>query len=192
MPRTSAAVAAETARQIVDAATAVFASVGYGEASVDEIARRAGVTRGAVYHHYDGKAGLFRAVAFRAQELVATRVVAAAGESDDPVGQLRSGCHAFLDAITDGPTARILLVEAPAALGWQAWRDGDAATSVKELREAIDAVGSLGAVEAEAATRLLSGAMNDAALWLGEHPSDDEARTAAHGILDRLIDAVAG
>lgn len=190
MPRTSAAVAAETARQVLDWATAVFIQEGYGAASVDDIARRAGVTRGAVYHHYEGKAGLFRAVAERAQQQVAARVVAQAERHDDPAEQLRLGCHAFLDAITDGDTARLLLIEAPAALGWGAWRELDAAASARELREGLAAAAALPADQLDAATQLLSGAMNDAALWLAERPADATARRAAHAVLDRLVDAV--
>jgi AcrR family transcriptional regulator len=187
MPRTTAAVAAETSRRVLDTARAVFAAEGFAAASLDDIARRAGVTRGAVYHHYDGKAGLFRAVAEVAQAEVAGRIVAAAEANADPVAQLRAGCHGFLDAITDGDTARLLLVEAPAALGWEAWRELDAAAGARELREALD---TADVADAEATAHLLNGAMNEAALWLVERPGDEAARTAAHTALDRLLDAV--
>lgn len=94
----------------------LFAERGFAEVSLDDVAAAAGVTRGAVYHHYRSKSGLFGAVAAQLQAGVAEAVVAAAEEAGDlPGEQLRAGCHAFLDAITAGPAARILLIDAPAA-----------------------------------------------------------------------------
>lgn len=81
MPRASAADAAETARRILETATAHFAEHGYASCSVDDLARAAGVTRGAVYHHYASKPGLFAAVATRQQQSVAEAIVAATRDS---------------------------------------------------------------------------------------------------------------
>ena len=191
MPRTSAAVAAETARRVLEVACDRFAADGYAAASVDDIARRARVTRGAVYHHYESKRGLFLAVVRHLQAAVAERVIRAAEGETDAASQLRAGSHAFLDAITDGGSARVLLADAPAVLGWETWRAVDAEASGRELREAVEALGTVSAPLADALTQQLSGAMNEAALWLAERASDTEARAAAHDALDVLIDAVA-
>lgn len=116
------------------------------------------------------------------------RAAEAAGASAR--AQLRAGCHAFLDAATTGSTARILLLDAPAVLGWAVWRELDAGASQVHLRAAL---GELGVTEEllDALTVQLSGAMNEAALWLAEqeHPG---AREQAHAALDRLLYAVAG
>lgn len=190
MPRASAAEAAETARRILETARDRFSADGFAAASVDDIARRAGVTRGAVYHHYDGKLGLFRAVAAELQREVAARVVSAAEGAQDAAGRLRAGSHAFLDAITADRAARILLVDAPAALGWNEWRRLDAQASGRELRDAVEALGTVAPAHVDALTQLLSGAMNEAALWLAERPRDTHARRAAHESLDVVLDAV--
>ena len=190
MPRASAADAAETARRVLEAARERFAADGFAAASVDDIARSAGVTRGAVYHHYDGKLGLFRAVAERLQGELAARVVAEAEKQTDAAAQLRAGSHAFLDAITADRAARVLLVDAPAALGWRQWRELDAAASGRELRDAIDALGTVPPDVADALTQQLSGAMNEAALWLADRSDDAPAREAAHAALDLILDAV--
>ncbi|QEW01650.1 TetR/AcrR family transcriptional regulator [Microbacterium lushaniae] len=187
MPRASAADAARTAHRILDAALERFTAEGYAAASVDDIARAAGVTRGAVYHHYTDKRGLLRAAARAGHERVASAVVRRAEGESDPAEQLRAGCHAFVDSITTDAAARLLLIEAPAVLGWSEWRGLDAAASVAELRDAVAQVAP--ASEVEALTQLLSGAMNEGALWVMERDRHPQARAALHRSLDRLIDA---
>lgn len=189
MPRASAAAAAQTAQNILNAATELFTDNGFAAVSIDDVADRAGVTRGAIYHHYRSKPGLFTATAEHLQAKVAQTVAAeaeAAGE--DPEGQLRAGCHAFLDTITSETAARVLLAEAPAVLGWTQWRQMDAENSVVHLREALESAGTPKRI-LEAATAQLSGAMNEAALWIAESDSP-ERRGAAHEALDRLIQAI--
>ncbi len=187
MPRASAADAARTARRVLESATGLFADRSFADVSVDDVARAAGVTRGAVYHHYGNKEGLFRAVAATLQSRVAAAVVdAAQAVGSDPGDQLRAGSHAFLDAITSGPTAPVLLIDAPAVIGWQEWRRLDAENSAAHLRAALhhaDVPEDL----LDASTAQLSGAMNEAALWIAQHDDTDAARAQAHAALDRLL-----
>ena len=192
MPRASAEAAARTAQQILDAATGLFAAEGFAGVALDEVARAAGVTRGAVYHHYRNKAGLFAAVAARLQAQVASAVVEAAERSGaDAAAQLRAGSHAFLDAITAAPAVRVLLIEAPAVVGWEEWRRLDAENSGARLREALAACG-VGEGLLDALTAQLSGAMNEAALWIAGHDDPAAARRTGHAALDRLLAAVVG
>lgn len=192
MPRASAADAAKTARSILEAATGLFAAHGFAGVSLDDVAREAGVTRGAVYHHYRNKAGLFREVAAVLQSDVADAVVRAAEEAGvGPVDQLRAGSHAFLDAVTAGAAARILLIDGPAVVGWEEWRRLDAENSAVHLRDVLGEIG----VEDElldAMTVQLSGAMNEAALWIAQHADGEVARKRAHTALDRILDAAVG
>ncbi|MEE6280926.1 TetR family transcriptional regulator [Georgenia sp. MJ170] len=189
MARASAETAAQTARQVLAVATELFAGHGYAGVSLDDIARAAGVTRGAVYHHYGSKAGLFRAVAAELQTDVAAAVATAGQAGDDAVAQLRAGSHAFLDAITAAPAVRVLLLDAPAVMGWAQWRELDTAGSVRHLRQALAGVG-VAADMLDAMTAHLSGAMNEAALWLAEQPPGSSARDACHRALDRVLQAV--
>lgn len=188
MPRASAADAAETARRILEVATTHFAAHGYATASVDEIARLAGVTRGAVYHHYTSKPRLFAAVAAAQQQQVTEAIVDATRDSA-PDAALRDGSHAFLDAITQGAAARVLLVDGPAVLGGEEWRRLDAEGPEQELRTGLREAGVSPALVAPL-TAALSGAMNELALWLAARPNDDGARSEAHLALDRILDAV--
>ncbi|WP_055476472.1 TetR/AcrR family transcriptional regulator [Gordonia sp. HS-NH1] len=190
MPRASAEAAAETARTVLAAATDQFAERGFADVSLDDVAEAAGVTRGAVYHHFRNKAALFAAVAAACHQQVADAVVAAAeAAGPDPAHQLSAGSHAFVDAITSGTAVRILLIDGPAVVGWEEWRRLDEAGSAAHLREALGAIG----VDDElidVLTMLLSGAMNEAALWLARHPDDDTARDRTHRALDRILGAV--
>ncbi|MGW2094298.1 TetR family transcriptional regulator [Promicromonospora sukumoe] len=189
MPRASAAAAAHTARQVLDSATELFAARGFAAVSLDDVAQAAEVTRGAVYHHYRNKQGLFLAVAARLQSQVADAVVAAAdGAGKDAREQLRAGSHAFLDAITAGPALRVLLVDAPAVVGWAEWRRLDEANSAAHLREALREAGIADDL-LDALTAQLSGAMNEAALWVAQQPDRAASARQAHTALDRLLTA---
>lgn len=190
MPRATAAEAAATAHRIRDVAITAFAHHGFAGVSVEEVAQAAGVTRGAVYHHFSSKQGLFAAVVEELHRCVADAIVTvadAAGES--PWNQLVAGSHAFIDAITEGEAARVLLLEAPAAMGWAQWRALDDASSGVHLREALANCG-LSGDEAAALAPQLSGAMNEAALWVSERGGDSASRRSAHAALDRLLASI--
>ncbi|MGY1552965.1 TetR/AcrR family transcriptional regulator [Microbacterium sp. A588] len=188
MARTTAAEAAETSRRILEVATAQFAEHGYAAAAVDDIARTAGVTRGAVYHHYSSKPGLFTAVASGQQQLIAD-AIATSTDGADAMSALRLGSHAFLDAITQGPAARVLLVDGPAVLSWDEWRRLDADGPATQLRAGL-AEAEVPPALIDALTAALSGSMNELALWLSERPTNTEARIRAHETLDLLLSAV--
>lgn len=188
MPRASAADAAETARRVLEVATTQFAERGFSATSVDDIARTAGVTRGAVYHHYSSKAGLFAAVAAAQQILIADDIVSATDDGDAHLS-LRDGSHAFLDAITRGAAARVLLVDGPAVLSWEDWRRLDADGPASQLRQGLAEAG-IGAAMLDPLAAALSGAMNELALWLSERPTDAAARARAHEALDSILTAV--
>ena len=112
-----------TRRRLVTAARALFGARGFADVGTEEIVRAAGVTRGALYHQFRDKADLFAAVAEEVEAEIAERIASAAGVEADPVDALRSGARLFLDACAEPEVERIILLDAPAVLGWQAWRD---------------------------------------------------------------------
>lgn len=188
MPRASAEDAAATAQRILEVATAQFAEHGYAESSADDIARAAGVTRGALYHHYRSKPGLFAAVASAQQRTIGEAIAAATAGMDAGTG-LRAGSHAFLDAITQGAAVRVLLVDGPSVLSWDEWRLGDADGPETELRIGLAEAGVTPALQGALAAAL-SGAMNELALWLSQRRGDAAAREQAHKALDALLESV--
>ncbi|GAA2867134.1 TetR/AcrR family transcriptional regulator [Nonomuraea rubra] len=182
-----------TRQTLVATSRRLFASRGYAGVGLAEIVREAGVTKGALYHHFDGKTALFRAVLEQVQQEVAARVVAAAEEAvETPWHRLQAGCAAFVKASADPEVQRIMLIDGPAVLGWDEWRAIDEATSAAHLSEALREVQSTATIPlrpVEPLARLLSGAMNEAALWLAQSggPADLEDTLAW---LSRLIDGL--
>lgn len=173
----------QTARAVRTSAFRLFADLGYADVGLERVAEHAGVTRGAVYHHFGSKLGLFTAVTADAQAIVAAAVECAApGDGWDAI---EAGSAAFLRAVVDPSVRRILLVDAPAVLGWTAWRDLDAAHSGRLLVDGLRALDDL-VVEPAAAAALLNGAMNEAALWVAAGGDADEAERGALRIIRSL------
>ncbi|WAU83739.1 TetR/AcrR family transcriptional regulator [Streptomyces sp. Qhu-G9] len=169
-----------------------FAADGYHDVVLAEVAQAAGVTKGAAYHHFESKAGLFRAVVAQVQHELGERVAEAAERYEDPWEQLRAGCRAFLAAGSDPAVRRILLVDAPTTLGWDEWRALDEESSARHLTEALQALVEAGIIDdqpVEPLARLLSGAMNEAVLWLARS-GDPQARSQTERALDRLLNGL--
>lgn len=175
-----------TREDLVATARALFAGRGYGAVGLAEIVASAGVTKGALYHHFAaGKAALFTAVLEQVAGEVGDAVVAEADAQDDAWQGLRAGCRAFLTHSTAPGTLRVLLVDGPAVLGWARWRAVDDAASGRGLAEALAGLVADGVIAprpVEPLTRLLSGAMNEAALWLAE--SDPDGRGVDPDLLE--------
>ncbi|GGV71278.1 TetR family transcriptional regulator [Streptomyces longisporoflavus] len=163
-----------------------FAADGYHHVVLAEVAEAVGVTKGAAYHHFDSKAGLFRAVVCEVQRELGERVASEADRHEDLWEQLRAGCRAFLAAGTDPAVRQILLVDAPTVLGWDEWRALDEESSARHLAEALTSLAAAGIIAeqpVEPLARLLSGAMNEAALWIARGGDAQSVEQA----LDRLL-----
>jgi AcrR family transcriptional regulator len=175
---------------VLDTARALFTEHGYAGVGLETLAARAGVTRGAVYHHYGSKLGLFEAVVATAQRSVADAIERSSEAAAEPWDALENGCRVFLTAAAAEDTRRIMLVDAPAVLGWNAWRDLDAANSARLLGDVLHelaAEGVLVPMSVPAAAALLAGAMNEAALWIAAHDDPAEAIEQAWAVLRRLL-----
>ncbi|MFI6317383.1 TetR/AcrR family transcriptional regulator [Nonomuraea sp. NPDC050556] len=177
---------------LVREARRLFAAEGYGAVGLSQIVAAAGVTKGALYHHFEGKAELFRAVLEEVQQEVGAGVARQADAQEGAWEQFVAGCHAFLTVSTAPDVRRIMLIDGPAVLGWAEWRAMDEAASARHLEEAVAGLVEAGIVASQPTgpiTRLLSGAMNEAALWLAESgdPADLAAtQRALTGLLESL------
>src|SRR3954453_9466 len=123
--RTQAERTEATRAALITAARSLFADRGYAGVGTEEIVRNAGVTRGALYHHFEGKRELFEAVYERIEAELAERIAAGAltANASSPMEAMRAGAEMFLVASTEPETQRIVLLDAPAVLGWDRWRE---------------------------------------------------------------------
>jgi AcrR family transcriptional regulator len=182
-----------TRAELLGVGRRLFAEQGYAALGLAELVRTAGVTKGALYHHFPGgKTDLFRAVLSEVQQEVADSVASAADAEPEAWRRLVTGCRAFLTASTDPAARRIMLVDGPAVLGWAEWRAMDEAGAGRHLAEALGVLVEAGVIARQPVAplaHLLSGAMNEAALWVAG--TDDPHNLAdALAALTRLLDAL--
>lgn len=175
-----------TRTALLKTARDLFANDGYAATSTPAIVAAAGVTRGALYHHFIDKEDLFRAVVEREQAAITAGIDAASDDLGDPVAAIRAGGEAFLEGMRDPGRRRILLVDGPAVLGAQAMREIDARhagrTLVEGIQAAIDA-GRLRPLPAGPLAALLNAAF-DRAAEAGD--GQGEFRAALWGLIEGL------
>jgi AcrR family transcriptional regulator len=189
-PHTKAEQRAETTRRLISIARAQFTAHGYAQTSTEAIVHLAGVTRGALYHHFGNKEGLFTAVVAEVQRDVARRVAEASRVTEHPWDQLILGCHAFLRASLEPDVQRIMLIDGPATIGWDAWRKMDAENAMRLLEAGIRELADMHIIEVAsvtAATHLLSGAMNEAVLWIARSHQPLQALDETIAALEQLL-----
>jgi AcrR family transcriptional regulator len=192
-PTTKAAQREATTRRLLEIARVHFTKYGYAQTATEKIVEEAGVTRGALYHHFGSKEGLFKAVVEVVQQDVAAQIEKAVSKSKDPWEQLLVGCKTFLTASMDADIQQIMLLDAPAVLGFETWREIDSQNSMRLLQESIQELVKKKIIQtpsAEAFTHLLSGAMNEAALWVARSKNPKQTLVEATKTLEHLLEAV--
>jgi AcrR family transcriptional regulator len=168
------------------AARELFATRGYQAVPADEIVRAAGVTRGALYHHYTDKQELFRAVVEDLEREITAEVAEALSGAPDPLTGMGTALEVFLNACLRPEVRRISLTDAPAVLGWQVWREIEAEhglgllTSV--LSQAIED-GVLRPLPVRALAQLILAAVMEAAHLVAEAADPEVARAQAQQVL---------
>jgi AcrR family transcriptional regulator len=165
---------AATRAALLKIARKFFAERGYADTATEEIVRRARVTRGALYHHFKDKQDLFRAVLHEEQTRVAVKCTEAAAKETDPWRALMTANEAFLEACLDPAVQQIVLIDAPAVLGSEGFRQSDESYYLAGLKAAIEAAIAAGIIEkqpAEPLAHMIMGSMNEAARLIA-HASD--------------------
>jgi AcrR family transcriptional regulator len=133
-----------TRTHIVTAATELFTEHGYEATSIELILRTCGISRGALYHHFSSKEAVFTAVLEAVEARVAATVAGAAAHAANPLDALRAGSVAWLGLATDPTVRRIVLLDAPTAVGWQAWREIDSRNALGLLKAALGMIAAAG------------------------------------------------
>ena len=188
-PKTQAERSEATVGAIERAARKLFATRGFEATSIDEIAARAGVAKGAVYHHFDSKQELFARVLDRIQGELAALPAPTGRRGAGPLDLVAEAVLAYLIAASEPDVRRILLVEGPAVVGWARWREIDAKYFGAATRAGIAAV--LGAEVSErhvdALAHLVLGAVMEGALLCATGPDPKQTAREVTAALRRLL-----
>jgi AcrR family transcriptional regulator len=194
--RTQAERSAATRDALITAGRALFGTRGYADVGTEEVVRAAGVSRGALYHHFADKAELFAAVFESVEEMTNARIVAAvsAAGPDDPIAAMQLGTAVFLDICTEPEMARIMLIDAPAVLGEQGWSDISSEYNMGLVLQLITRGIELGRIPPQPVVplaRILLGALREAAQFLASAPDPAVARDQVGAVLNGIIESVA-
>jgi AcrR family transcriptional regulator len=185
---------AEATRQLlVSVARELFMEGGYAATSVEDIIQRAGVARGALYHHFTGKDALFRAVYDAVQAETASRVVTAALAVQDPWGAVRAGLSAFLDACLEPAFRRIVVLDSVSVLQQEVWEGGIEHVELPMLRAVLTPLVEtyIPGLAVEALVHVALGGLYGAALYIARSPEPTAARAEVDAVLDTLISGLA-
>ncbi|WP_416897895.1 MAG: TetR/AcrR family transcriptional regulator [Minwuia sp.] len=180
---------AVTRGKLVAAARRAFAETGFHDASTPAIAKAAGVSRGALYHQFEDKTALFRAVVEDMQHEVYDAIETATRNTGDPLQALKDGSRVFLDLAARDDFVRIVMIDGPAVLGLSEWRRIDRENGIASLKVGLEAAATACVIRPlplEELAILLSGAMNEGVMHILAAPD----RAAAMEALCRSIDAI--
>jgi len=183
-----------TRAHLVDVASRLFAERGYDGTSIEAVLAEAGVSRGSLYHHFPGKDALFWAVLEGVAARVGQQLADATRDAPDPVAALRAECLAWIRLADDQVVRQTALIDAPAVLGWERWRELDEQGSLRPIRAALDYAAEAGRIEprhVDAFAHIVLATINEVALMIAR--ADDPAATLTAGesavaeFLDRLL-----
>ncbi|MFC4128315.1 TetR/AcrR family transcriptional regulator [Nocardia rhizosphaerae] len=185
--------AARTRARLITVGTALFAEHGFAEVTTAQVCAAAGVTRGALYHHFGSMVGLMEAC-FAAVDHGVVEALSRDARPGPPAQRVRAVAHAFVDRLADETVRQILFVEAPAALGWARWREIDGGRSLGLVKDLLVSAHEQGELlprhDPRVLAHLLLGGLNELAMFVAASRSRERALTAAHTELDAVLDGM--
>jgi len=193
--RTQADRSATTRRALVTAARRLFGDHGYADVGTERIAQDAGVTRGALYHQFDDKVELFAAVVEDVEGDVMARLAHLVGsvEPGNHTAMLLAGADAWLDASIEPEVQRIVLLDGPAILGWDRWREIGLRHGLGLVAAVLSdamATGSIAEQPVDPLAHALVGALDEAALYVARAADPVVARREMGPVVGRLVAAM--
>jgi len=181
---------AATTALLLEAARELFSKKGFADTATEDILNAAGVTRGALYHHFDSKAALFRAVFEKEEAALTARLMKVAQAQGDALSGLHAGCRAFLEACLDPVVQRIVLRDARAVLSLDELREIESRYTLAALRNGLkNAIASGVMVERppEMLAHMILGALSEAAMAIARAPQPKKVLKEALAEFDRLL-----
>ncbi|MEO1057065.1 MAG: TetR/AcrR family transcriptional regulator [Actinomycetota bacterium] len=182
-----------TRAELLASGRQMFAEHGYAAAKTEEIVGQFGLTRGALYHHFNNKQGLFEAVVEQLQQDLTDEVNRRAASVDgDALQRLRAGVQAYLDFSLRPDARRILMTDGPAVLGWERWRDIDVRYAFGATRAGLRRAIADGLIDdsvpVDELAHLLLGAITQAGIEIGRSAEPQAAHLRYSSVIDYLVD----
>jgi AcrR family transcriptional regulator len=193
--RTQAERTEATRTALIAASRPLFAERGYAGVGTEEIARSAGVTRGALYHHFEGKRELFEAVYEQIEVELAERIASGALQANatSPLAAMKAGAEMFLLASTEPETQQIVLLDGPSVLGWDRWREIATEHGLGLVEATLQAAIEGGEIDPQPVRPLahvLMGALDEAAMLVARAGDAERMRAEVGGTLGALLDGL--
>jgi AcrR family transcriptional regulator len=193
--RTQAERSDATRAALIGAARPLFAERGYAGVGTEEIAQAAGVTRGALYHHFEGKRELFEAVYEQIEIELAERIASGALQANatSPLAAMKAGAEMFLLAATEPETQQIVLLDGPAVLGWDRWREIATEHGLGLIEATLQAAVEVEAIDPQPVQPLahvLMGALDEAAMLVARANDAERMRAEVGRTLGALLDGL--
>jgi AcrR family transcriptional regulator len=183
-----------TRGQLIEVATRLFAEHGYEGTSIETVLSAAGVSRGALYHHFAGKEALFEAVVSAVSERVTAELIEVIRDCADPVDAMHAAGLGWISLAADPVIQRVVLVDAPSVLGWDRWRAMDDGRTLGALRALLQAVSDSGRLPSELVapfSHMILAALDEIVMVVARAPDSTaavaEGRMAVEALLDRLL-----
>ncbi|WP_211328617.1 TetR/AcrR family transcriptional regulator [Thermomonospora umbrina] len=186
--------AATTRRALMETALRMFVDSGYLAVAAEDLVRAAGLSRGALYHHFGGKQGLFQAVFEEQEELAVLRIRNAMAARTDPWRQALTGMETFLDVCAERDYREIVLLQGPIALGWRRWRELDQRHLGGLLTAGTKALVDAGLIQehpAEMIAAAIYGGLTELSLIMAEADDPATARRDAGRLARNLLTGLA-
>lgn len=169
-----------TRRAILDRARHLFATKGYAATGTEEIISELGITRGALYHQFRDKLGVFEAVVAEAYDEMTQYIHEKVGSIEDSWEQLILGCQAFLEVAQREELRRLVFIEAPAVLAADTLVQFDQRGFglLYESIQTVAAQGKLDTIDTEGFAHLVNGSLNELAAWVAQSNDPERLKTA--------------
>ena len=191
--RTQAERSEATRNALIGTARRLFAERGYAGVGTEEIVRAAGVTRGALYHHFDGKTGLFRAVFEQVESELAARFAEEALSVPDAWEAMVAGLELFLEVCREQEVRQIALIDAPPVLGWAAWREVESRYSRGLIQAGIENMIQAGITRPQPVDPLahaILGMLTEAGLYVANAEDADGAKAEMEDVLRGMLEGL--
>jgi AcrR family transcriptional regulator len=179
-----------TRQHLVDVATAMFTERGYESTSIEAILDAAKVSRGALYHHFPGKEALFEAVFLAQEDDIGRQLQQATAKARHPREALRIGCAAWIRIAGTPAVRQIVLLDAPAALGWDRWREIEERYALGDLKAGLGALAAEGLLPRDLVdpfAHVLLAAVNEIALLVARAPDLKAAQRTGTRAVEALV-----